>query len=218
MSTTNLFIELLIVGIGGAAWVALFVAAIMGSKLDPAVFKDNPALLGLLTAAAYVLGIVVDRLARGIFMPTLEVRARRAVFTEERIRRIRELAPFIEADKLTMEIEKLIRAGSEALAAKIDYNRSRLRICRAWVWHFLLLAVAFVCWNVRLTVFQSWEVAGLVTLDLLFAGLALRATCLLAVDHQKDLAESFEILMASEAKAVKRATPGASGEDLSPAI
>lgn len=197
MNVTALFVELLVVGIGTATWLALFLAAILKYKFDSALLQDNPALIGTLTAIVYVLGIVVDRLVRDIFMPTLEAKARMAVFTPEKIKHIKEIAPHIDEQNLSMELEKFIRAKSDSLASKIDYNRSRLRICRAWVLHFILIGIGFTWWNYRVQVIDPATHAWLLAGNILFLAFTWRATYLLARDHQKDLIESFEIVIAA---------------------
>ena len=197
MNVTALFVELLVVGIGTATWLALFLAAILKYKFDTNLLQDNPALIGTLTAIVYVLGIVVDRLVRDLFMPTLETKARMAVFTPERIKHIKEIAPHIDERNLSMEIEKFIRAKSESLASKIDYNRSRLRICRAWVLHFVLIGIGFTWWNCRVQLVDAATHVWLLSGDVLFLLFTWRATYLLARDHQRDLIESFEIVVAT---------------------
>lgn len=196
MNMSALFIELLIVGIGTATWLALFLAAILGYRFDANILSDNPALIGTLTAIVYVLGIVVDRLVRDVFMPGIEAKARAAVFTPEKIKQIKYLAPHIDEHNLSMELEKFIRAKSESLASKIDYNRSRLRICRAWVLHFILIGIGFTWWNYRVQRLDLETHVWLIVGDVLFLLLTWRATLLLARDHQRDLAESFEIVLA----------------------
>jgi hypothetical protein len=195
MNATALFVELLVVGIGTATWLALFLATILKYKFDTNLLQDNPALLGTLTAIVYVLGIVVDRLVRDIFMPALEAKARIAVFTPEKIKRIKEIAPQIDEHNLSMELDKFIRANSESLASKIDYNRSRLRICRAWVLHFVLIGIGFTWWNYRVQLVGLATHVWLLAADVLFLVFTWRATHLLATDHQKDLIESFEIVI-----------------------
>lgn len=193
MNVTALFVELLMVGIGTATWLALLLAAILRYKFDTMILTDNKALIGTLVAVVYVLGIVMDRLIRGLFVTIVEERARRRVFSDEKVKRIKKLAPHIDKRNLSMEVEKFIRSQSQSLAGKIDYNRSRLRICRAWVLHFLLIGISFACWNARVQVL-SWTTSfWLIGLDTLFLVLTWKATWLLAEDHQKDLIESFEI-------------------------
>lgn len=197
MNVTALFVELLVVGIGTATWLALFLAAILKYRFDTNLLQDNPALIGTLTAIVYVLGIVADRLVRDLFMPTLEKRAKDAIFLPEKVKHIRKIAPHLDEGNLSMELEKFIRARSESLASKIDYNRSRLRICRAWVLHFVLIGIGFTWWNYRVQLVgpaaHAWLLAG----DVLFLMFTWRATYLLAEDHQKDLIESFEIINAT---------------------
>ncbi len=198
MNVTALFVELLMVGIGTATWLALFLAAILNYKFDTMILTDNKALIGTLVAVVYVLGIVMDRLIRGLFVSTLEARARKKVFSDEKIKHVKTIAPHIDERNLSMELEKFIRSRSQSLAGKIDYNRSRLRICRAWVLHFFLIGISFVCWNARVNVL-SWTTAfWLIGVDALFLIFTWRATYLLAEDHQKDLIESFEIVAIAE--------------------
>jgi uncharacterized membrane protein YciS (DUF1049 family) len=194
MNVTALFVELLMVGIGTATWLALFLAAILSYKFDTMILTDNKALIGTLIAIVYVLGIVMDRLIRGLFVSTLEARARKRIFSDEKVKHIKAIAPHIDECNLSMELEKFIRSQSQSLAGKIDYNRSRLRICRAWVLHFFLIGISFVCWNARVHVLPWTTAVWLIGVDALFLIFTWRATCLLAEDHQKDLIESFEIV------------------------
>jgi uncharacterized membrane protein YciS (DUF1049 family) len=194
MNVTVLFVELLMVGIGTATWLALFLAAILNYEFDTMILTDNKALIGTLIAVVYVLGIVMDRLIRGLFVSTIEERARKRIFSDEKVKHIKTIAPHIDERNLSMELDKFIRSQSQSLAGKIDYNRSRLRICRAWVLHFLLIGISFACWNSRVHVL-SWTTAiWLIGVDALFLIFTWRATCLLAEDHQKDLIESFEVV------------------------
>lgn len=200
MNVTALFVELLVIGMGTATWLALFLAAILGYRFDTNLLQENPALIGTLTAIVYVLGIVVDRLVRDLFMPTLEAKARSAVFTADRIARIKAIAPDIDESNLSMEMEKFIRANSESLAHKIDYNRSRLRICRAWILHFALIGVGFTWWNYRVQLVDAATQVWLLSGDVLLMILTWRVAYLLAMDHHRDLVESFQIVAAARAR------------------
>lgn len=200
MNVTALFVELLVIGMGTATWLALFLAAILGYRFDTNLLQENPALIGTLTAIVYVLGIVVDRLVRDLFMPTLEAKARRAVFTADRIAQIKAIAPDIDESNLSMEMEKFIRANSESLAHKIDYNRSRLRICRAWILHFALIGVGFTWWNYRVQLVDAPTQVWLLSGDVLLMVLTWRVAYLLAMDHHRDLVESFQIVAATRAR------------------
>src|SRR5215831_14494516 len=132
MQTTQLFVELLVIGVGVLLWLGLLIAAIFGYK--PNTFPDlnsgEVALLtGLLVAAGYALGILVDRISREICSLLFGPRATQA--THE------------------TRLENLIKTSSETLGKEIEYNRSRLRICRSWALNLLFASIAFEIWNSR---------------------------------------------------------------------
>jgi hypothetical protein len=62
MSTTQLFVELLVIGSGVLIWVALLVAGSKGCKFDTSILNMKLPIWPLLIAAAYVLGILLDRI------------------------------------------------------------------------------------------------------------------------------------------------------------
>jgi hypothetical protein len=194
MNVTALFVELIVVGIGTATWLVLFLGALFRAKFESDLLQDNPVLVGSLTAIVYVLGIVIDRITRDLFIATVEAAAKDKVFSVDRIKGIMGVEPRFSKENLSMELEKFIRAHSESLATKIDYNRSRLRICRAWVLHFALIPLGFLLWNARVGVADLRTTLIILAIGILFLALTLRTTNLLAEDHQKDLLESFEII------------------------
>lgn len=199
MSFTALVVELLIVGIGAACWLALLIAAITGYSFS--VFPPQagtPLAVGATVGIVYVLGIVADRLVRRLFGATVERAAKRRVFTDARVQHVTTLAPYIDKDNLPMEIEKFVRAHSEALGKKIDYNRSRFRICRAWVLHFAFIALVFPIWASRSSVCGAGAIVTVTGILLGLFALTLCVAVLLATDHQKDLLESFEIVAMGE--------------------
>ena len=128
MSTTNLFVELIVIGIGAAAWAGLFLLAALGydadlvARLARAPAAALPALTGV-----YLLGIVTDRLADTV-LHALRVEGNRKVYfgTEENFLRTRGYV--------------LMRAPY--FATQFDYSRSRQRICRGWILNAVLIAIA----------------------------------------------------------------------------
>jgi hypothetical protein len=128
MGTTNLFVELVVIGVGAASWLALFALAALG--YDPILLK------GLLSAPAaalpglvivYLLGIVTDRLADTLLHFLRADRKRETYFaTEDEGFRARGY----------------VLARSQYFATQFDYSRSRQRICRGWILNAVLLAVA----------------------------------------------------------------------------
>lgn len=79
----------------------------------------------------YVPGIVVDRLAHGLFKALEMHSSGRAGLQKPE------------------ETERYVVASSKALGRQIQCNRSRLRICRPWTLNALLVSLAFVVWNAR---------------------------------------------------------------------
>ena len=67
MATTNLFVELLVIGVGAACWVGLLILAAFGIEFTQSeVLNAYPVLMSLL-AIAYLLGIITDRIADFVF-------------------------------------------------------------------------------------------------------------------------------------------------------
>lgn len=196
MQTTALFVELLVIGAGSLLWLAPVLAMIFGNQTDPLIFKDNTALLVMVAAIAYVLGIVLDRIARTICSRTIENWARSRVFTRKVEARLRGAGLIHAEGNMSIQLEKFIQAHSETLGNRITYNRSRLRICRAWMFHFLLAGIALWFWDHSIRMLPATTMQWLLLLDAILFALTFIATLLLARDHQADLLESFNVLTA----------------------
>jgi hypothetical protein len=125
-----------------------------------------------------VTGIIVDRLARDAFSP-VEKRCRRDLFGA---------APLPDAGTL----ERKIIVGYPALGAQIQYNRSRLRIARAWALNFLLIGICFAIWNGKVHRFSRDASTLLVLGTLVLSMLTAWVTGRLARDHYKNLKEAHE--------------------------
>lgn len=67
MNITAIFVELLIIGFGVLCWLALFIAFILGIPISSSLASMNPIFIAPLTAVAYILGIVSDRIIRDFF-------------------------------------------------------------------------------------------------------------------------------------------------------
>ncbi len=128
MATTQLFVELLVIGFGALVWLAILGAALFG--FDPAHFYQGllsvRAFLPVL-AVVYVLGIVTDRLADWLF-ERLDVRHRKEYFGDDK-------AGYFNA-------RRTLVVHGPALWEHLEYGRSRLRICRGWALNAVLLLVA----------------------------------------------------------------------------
>ena len=129
MSTTNLFVELFVIGMGAAVWILLFVLAVLGctwASLDR--FGSWNAFLPVL-AFIYVLGIVVDRMADSLLRAA--------------DRRLRDRA-FSGSEKDYHYVRTFVFYRSDKFKDIFDYSRSKLRICRAWIFNFALTALGTI--------------------------------------------------------------------------
>jgi len=132
MSTTGLFVELVVIGSGTAAWLYLLGASLVGLELLATKDLSSVLLIPAL-AVVYVLGIVTDRIADWAFS-----RWDNSI----RIRILDSIPKYRQARLL------LYSLANERLCKLFDYNKSRIRIARAWTLNLLLCAITaptFVC-------------------------------------------------------------------------
>jgi hypothetical protein len=129
MSTTNLFVELIVIGLGAAIWVALLVLAALG--LDHQTVRalaDAPVIVAAAVPIIYLLGIVTDRLADGLAQILRMERKRQTDYPGGSAQYHKDRA--------------LVLAKSEAFGKLYEYSRSRQRICRGWALNSMLILVA----------------------------------------------------------------------------
>jgi hypothetical protein len=128
MGTTNLFVELVVIGVGALLWVLLLAGAALG--FNPALanhlVKGDNLLIPVL-AVTYLFGILTDRMA-DILFETLW--AKRLCHVE-----------FPSKDAYH-EARIRVIAKSERLAERLEYGRSRMRICRGWTLNSALIGVS----------------------------------------------------------------------------
>ncbi|MFQ5790929.1 MAG: hypothetical protein ACE5JI_10695 [Acidobacteriota bacterium] len=135
MATTALFAEILIVGLEAGVWLGLLVLTFTGPlQLNVEAFKAwSTSITALVLAAAYVVGILVDRAADS-FYRWLEV-TRVGLLINKHLgkgSRLRVLPAAISHMRLTVMKE------SEGMAKFLDYQRSRVRVARATVFNLAL--------------------------------------------------------------------------------
>jgi len=126
MSTTNLFVELIVIGVGASIWLTLLVLALFGYDWVPVGQLLSPAAAVPLIAVVYLLGIVSDRLADAAFQRIWTDDLRGSFFKDRR--------EYYNA-------RRIILTQSERLSDLLEYGRSRLRICRGWAFNSVLIAV-----------------------------------------------------------------------------
>lgn len=128
MNTTNLFVELLLIGIGTTLGLALFFMSIPGLEKSASIIlmEGNDFFITLITLAiAYVFGIVTDRIADRIFTH----------FSKKSQDHHYPNKVDILKDKT------LIYQKSTALVDMIEYGRSRLRVCRGWLVNLFIIII-----------------------------------------------------------------------------
>jgi hypothetical protein len=127
MTTTNLFVELLVIGVGAACWVGLVIMGLFGIGWIEAGLLQNHSVLVLLLAVVYLLGIISDRLADYVFDKLFSGPLRARYFNEKRE---------------YQDARRLIFSLSDRLADMHDYGRTRIRICRGWAVNATLIALS----------------------------------------------------------------------------
>ena len=132
LATTAVFAEILIVGLEVEAWLAFALLSVFGHEwlFEIDGVKDFAALLTLVVLAlAYVLGIIVDRLAdtlvNGFERTRLGTKVKGWMSK-----------PGKESELATMRMT--VMAASDELTSFLDYQRSRWRIARATVLNLVI--------------------------------------------------------------------------------
>jgi predicted NUDIX family NTP pyrophosphohydrolase len=161
MSTTSLFVEILIIGLEALVWLGILLSTIW----DPAACLDMLKAYGnysalfttLLLALAYVLGIIIDRLADSFY-------------------RMFRYASKVPLPAPVGEMRLRIMHDSEGMAKFLDYQRSRLRIARATVFNLVVTVIMIVIWLIRLDIADALVLASVIGAGTLAIALSLTAT------------------------------------------
>jgi len=127
MSTTNLFVELMVIGVGAFIWLAMFTFSVFGYSWVPIDRLLSPSAAVPILAVIYVLGIISDRIADEVFQWVWSDDLRGSYFQDRR--------EYYNA-------RRLILTRSERLSDLLEYGRSRLRICRGWAFNSILIAIS----------------------------------------------------------------------------
>jgi uncharacterized membrane protein (DUF485 family) len=129
MATTPVFAEILVLGLEVEAWLVLLLLAAFGTGwVDVGDVKDFASLVTVVVLAlAYVLGIIVDRLADTL-LDRLE-KTKRGKRIKQRMSKNRNL----EKPEKVAIMRMTVMHESEGLTRFLDYQRSRWRVARATV-------------------------------------------------------------------------------------
>lgn len=178
MSTTDLFVELLVIGLGAAVWVLLLILSIFG--IDWFTFEQLTSVTVLVPALGfvYVLGIVTDRAADAIFDRYFKLPLKRLYYSEGSDQDFRD--------------RRYVYVKSEYLTSLLEYGRSRLRICRGWCFNGVLIIIALniFAWSQLSTSAVSWRLSiyGTLLMGVLVWG-AWRAWRQLILDDYRKIKE-----------------------------
>lgn len=180
MSTTSLFVEIIVAGVQATLWILLLLLTV-NADLSPALaflykYGDYSALFTTIALSlVYMLGILVDRLADTVcmFLYSKEEKKKAKGIGKTRLR---------------------VLHASESMAKFLDYQRSRIRITRATVFNLTMLMIVGVFWiiahreNLPYFLIPSYS-AGLICL-------AISIYVLRRIDeaHQDRLKDAMEIV------------------------
>jgi hypothetical protein len=138
METTELFVELIVIGYGALFALILLTTSFFGYSWIN--FDKASSIITILPSLviAYVLGVLVDRVADWIFK-----------FWDKRIR-IFQLKDKSNISDDYQRIRTIVFDKSESLRDWFYYGRSRIRICRGWTINFI-----FILLTINLFVFMQ---------------------------------------------------------------
>lgn len=128
MNTTNLFVELVVIGVGTLFALILTVMSIFGYRWISWEQIASSTMLIPLLSITYLLGIVIDRISDQVFR-SWNRRLRQNNFTSN--------------DEYHEARTYVYQFASERIISLFLYGRSRLRISRAWSLNCILLAITF---------------------------------------------------------------------------
>ncbi len=138
MSTTAIFVELLVSGIQASIWLALFVLSFTGlgwvTTVLPFLEKWETLATVLVFSSWYTLGIIVDRFARILFM----VYDPAALL--KKLAMTRKQVSKTAADPSRVEIA--VKAG--VAYEYLEYFRSRARIVRGAIFNAIMTSIAAI--------------------------------------------------------------------------
>ncbi len=194
MATTNVFAELLIIGIETMAWIALMIFSLWGySWVDFAIF-NNLVIAIPLAATAYVLGIMMDRVSDGLLAKP-DHAIRRNVLGER-------------AAKSFSQLRSYILARSPYLSSDLDYLRSRLRIMRSSTINFGFLALtgaAFILTRLEAAAnVKYWAAAFTFFAGMLLSSLSYYAWNISSLTYYLRLQTAFALLPDEDSRSNKQ--------------
>lgn len=125
MNTTELFVEIIIIGAGVITWTSFLILSLLGYRWVPWRQLLSPVMLIPFLSLTYILGIVFDRVVDKVFSKW-----------DKKLRN-REFSSTVEYhDARTFSYTY----ASDKIIDLFEYGKSRMRISRAWSINFILIA------------------------------------------------------------------------------
>jgi len=152
VATTAVFAEILIVGLQVEAWIVLLLLSVFGTEwIHLSEVKDFATLLTIVVLAlAYVLGIILDRLADTLldrFEKTGRGKRVKARFSK---------SAELEGPQNVATMRMKVMIESDGATRFLDYQRSRWRIARATVVNLAIAGLAAALYLARTDVDWPW--------------------------------------------------------------
>jgi hypothetical protein len=147
MATTNLFVELIVIGVGAAGWVTLLILGIFGVETFPTITEAAYPVLFILLPLVYLLGIISDRGADFLFDKLFSSSLRNRYFEQTRD---------------YQDARRLVLNSSGRLAGMHEYGRTRIRICRGWSLNAVLMAASVQFWLRNSALNAEWNRPALI--------------------------------------------------------
>lgn len=160
MSTTNLFVELLVIGVGAACWVLMLLGGSVPLQDIPAPWLRSYPLLLVSLAFLYVFGIITDRMADWTFDKLFSGKIR---------------SRFFAAKRAYQDARRLVLSSSPRLADQHEYGRTRIRISRGWALNAALSSAVLAVHAVWLPEHSLYSAAMAGRASAAFAALAVSA-------------------------------------------
>ena len=180
MSTTSLFVEILIIGLQALVWVGLLICAKWNFSTIVEILEDYKEFSALFTtfllSIAYVLGIFIDRLADNFYK----------IF--------RYSGRTNNLDLKVGEMRLHIMHNSEGIAKFLEYQRHRLRIARATVLNLLITSIAgIICYLRHSTSIKAFIVILIIVLAIIILGISILITGYIDKAQMSRLEEAYQI-------------------------
>jgi len=128
MRTTNLFVEIIVIGVGCFTWMFTLILYIIGFPEVTIPSINSIFLLIPMTSLIYVLGIIWDRFT-DLLTDVIDKPIKKRFFKDK--------------DDYHNAKDKVYSLEGSVINL-FEYTRSRMRICRSWTIDFLILSIIFI--------------------------------------------------------------------------